>query len=86
MGDLIIQLIGILFAIGLIFGFIRLIIFYMTFKGTGNPYRRECKKCGAIQEEIQLNGRPLPINYWEVTKEGNNKNCICNSFAEYYEY
>lgn len=53
------------------------------FKATDNPYKRECKKCGAHQDMYQSNVEGLEHKTWweEVYPIGNNPNCECHKYA-----
>ncbi len=75
-----------LFAIVAIILFIRGIIEACTFKKGRNPYNRICKKCGSHQDMYQSNieGNENHIWWEEVYPIGNDENCKCHKYAQYY--
>lgn len=85
----IIILLYILFAfiiLGAIWAAIRQVKISVLFKIGRNPFIRVCRKCGAHQSQYQSNIEGMDhITWWEeVYPIGNNENCQCHKYAEYY--
>lgn len=56
------------------------------FKIGHNPYKRICKKCGAVQDNYRSNVEGDDSVWWEVVYAGNDENCDCHRHAEYRNY
>lgn len=65
-------ILGAILFVAFIIGIIMQMILYTNgwhlFKYGTNPFKRTCKKCGAISNFIELNGRPQSYFYWGVVK------------------
>ena len=62
--------------------FWRDLITTIFFKREKNPYRRTCKKCGQIQNEMTLSYN-RNIIWWEDVMPVPDEKCICHKFAKY---